>query len=72
MGNDSSYEKQQSAKVSSSLRVYRHTILMEASVRLMKVGTTSPSSPAASSCAASHNDKTVPTNCAKHSFHTRS
>lgn len=49
-----------------------HTILMVASVRFMKVGMTSPSSPAASSWAASHRDRTVPTSWAKHSDHTRS
>lgn len=49
-----------------------HTILIEASVMLMKVGMTSPSSPAASSWAASHSERTVPTSCAKHSVHTRS
>ena len=40
---------------------------MEASARLMKVGATSPSCPAASSAAASHSERTVPTSCAKHS-----
>lgn len=50
----------------------KRTILMEASVKLIKVGVTSSLSPAASSCAASHRDKTVPTSWAKHSFHTRS
>lgn len=48
------------------------TILIDASVMLMKVGITSPSSPAASNCAASHRDSTVPTSCAKHSDHTLS
>ena len=47
-------------------------ILIEASVRLRNLGRTSPSSPAASSSAASHSDKTVPTNWAKHSVHVRS
>ena len=37
------------------------TILIEASARLMNVGATSPSWPAASSAEASHNDKIVPT-----------
>lgn len=50
----------------------RHTILIEASVRLMNLGRTSPSSPAASSSAASQRDKTVPTSWAKHSVHVRS
>lgn len=50
----------------------QRTILIEASVRLINFGRTSPSSPAASSSAASHNDKTVPTSCAKHSVHVRS
>ena len=49
-----------------------NTILIEASVRLMKVGMTSPSSPAASNWAASHKERTVPTSCAKDSFQTRS
>lgn len=39
----------------------RITILIDASVRFMNLGSTSPSSPAASSSAASHNDRTVPT-----------
>lgn len=43
------------------------TILIDASVRLMNLGRTSPSWPAASSSAASHKDNTVPTSCAKHS-----
>lgn len=47
-------------------------ILIEASVRLMNLGNTSPSSPAASSSAASHKERTVPTSCAKHSVHVRS
>lgn len=38
------------------------TILIEASVRLMNLGSTSPSSPAASNSAASQSDSTVPTN----------
>lgn len=44
-----------------------HTILIEASVKLINLGRTSPFSPAASSSAASHSDKTVPTSCEKHS-----
>ena len=48
------------------------TILIEASAKLMKVGATSPSSPATSSAAASHNDNTVPTSWAKHSVHVLS
>lgn len=48
------------------------TILSDASAKLTKVGTTSPSSPAASSWEASHSDNTVPTSCAKHSFHVLS
>ena len=39
----------------------RRTILIEASARLMNVGATSPSWPAASSADASHRDKMVPT-----------
>lgn len=39
-----------------------YTILIEASARLMKVGATSPSGPAASSAAESHNERTVPIN----------
>lgn len=50
----------------------KFTILIEASVKLMNFGRTSPSWPAASSSAASHNDKTVPTSCAKHSVQVRS
>lgn len=49
-------------------RSYVHTIVIEASVRLINFGRTSPSSPATSSSAASHRDKTVPTSCAKHSI----
>lgn len=45
------------------------TILIEASVKFKNVGTTSSFSPAASNSAASHNDKTFPLSCAKHSFH---
>lgn len=45
------------------------TILIEASARLMNVGATSPSWPAASSAEASHNDKIVPTSWAKDSVH---
>ena len=37
------------------------TILIEASARLINVGATSPSWPAASSAEASHRDKIVPT-----------
>ncbi len=48
------------------------TILIDASVRLMNLGSTSPSWPAASSSAASQSDKTVPTSCAKHSVQVRS
>lgn len=48
------------------------TILMDASVRLMNLGRTSPSSPAASSSAASHSESTVPTSWAKHSVQVRS
>lgn len=43
------------------------TTLSEASVRLMNLGRTSPSSPAASNSAASHKERTVPTSCAKDS-----
>lgn len=58
---------------SSLERVGRDSIiLMEASVRLRNLGRTSPSSPAASSSAASHSDRTVPTSWAKHSVHVRS
>lgn len=46
--------------------------MIDASVKFIKVGITSPSSPAASSWAASHRDRTVPTSCAKHSVHARS
>lgn len=42
---------------------------MEASARLMNVGATSPSWPAASRAAASQSDNTVPTSWAKHSDH---
>ncbi len=45
---------------------------MEASVRLMNLGKTSPSSPAASSSAASQRESTVPTSWAKHSVHVLS
>lgn len=48
------------------------TILIDASVRLINLGRTSPSSPAASSSAASQSDSTVPTSCAKHSVHVLS
>ena len=48
------------------------TILIDASVRLMNLGSTSPSSPAASSSAASQSDRTVPTSWAKHSVHVLS
>lgn len=41
-------------------------------MRLMNLGRTSPSSPAASSSAASHKESTVPTSCAKHSAHVLS
>jgi len=46
--------------------------LIEASVRFMNLGRTSPSWPAVSNSAASHKDRTVPTSCAKHSVHVRS
>lgn len=49
-----------------------HTILIEASVKLMNLGKTSPSSPAASSSAASHRERTVPTSWEKHSVQVRS
>lgn len=49
-----------------------HTILIEASVRLMKVGGTSWFPAAASSAAASQIDRTVPVSTAKHSTHFRS
>ena len=45
------------------------TILMEASVRLMNIGATPAPCSEASNSTASHNDSTVPCNCAKHSFH---
>ena len=45
------------------------TILIEASARLINVGATSPSWPAASSAEASHKDKIVPTSWAKDSVH---
>ena len=48
------------------------TILIDASVRLTKVGTTSPSCPAASKADASHRLRTVPTSWAKHSVQFRS
>lgn len=48
------------------------TILIDASVRLMNLGRTPPSGPAASSSAASQSDSTVPTSCAKHSVHVLS
>ena len=37
------------------------TIFIEASAKLINVGATSPSCPAASRAAASHRDRTVPT-----------
>lgn len=43
---------------------YRLTIVMEASARFINVGGTSPFSPAASSAAASHSERTVPISCA--------
>ena len=52
--------------------VVLRTILIEASARLTNVGATSPSWPAASSAAASHRERTVPTSCAKHSVQFRS
>ena len=52
--------------------IERQTIFIDASAKLTKVGATSPSWPAASSAAASHNESTVPTSCAKHSVQFRS
>lgn len=54
------------------LRIAKVTILIEASVRLMNFGRTSPSCPAESNSAASHNERIVPTSCAKHSVQVRS
>ena len=49
------------------MEYHAHTILMDASARLMKLGATSPSWPAASRAEASHSDKIVPTSWAKDS-----